>query len=47
VIKAVRLPSFPEPHDVEYNEKSTEGVVVIVNGVDMVQPEASITERRC
>ena len=46
-IKAVIVPSLPEPHDVEYREKSTGGVVVMVKGVEMVQPSASVTDNRC
>jgi hypothetical protein len=46
-INAVIAPSLPEPQDVEYRANSTGGVDVIVNGVDRVQPEASVTDSRC
>jgi hypothetical protein len=47
VINAVIVPWLPLPHDVEYKEKSTAGVEVMENGVEMVQPSASITDKRC
>ena len=47
VINAVMLPWLPEPQEVEYKEKSTGGVEVIENGVEIEHPSASVTVNRC